>query len=218
MDRLEKPLDSYIDSLTQRYPQLLSVRDQIVAAYKMLESCYAQGGKLLIAGNGGSAADAQHIVGELMKQFCLPRPVLSTFREKLTAIDPERGSLLARNLHRALPAIALSASGALHTAYCNDVDAQSVYAQQVFGYGRPGDVFLALTTSGNSENVLQAAIVAKAMGIPVIGLTGQKESALSQIADVAVCVPETEAYRIQELHLPIYHCLCLMLEARFFGE
>lgn len=218
MDRLEKPLDSYIDSLTARYPQLLSVREQIVAAYKALESCYAAGGKLLIAGNGGSAADAEHMVGELMKQFCLSRPVSPEFGEKLTAVDPERGRLLARNLQRALPAIALSASGALHTAYCNDVDARSVYAQQVFGYGRPGDVFLALTASGNSENILQAAVVAKAMGIPVIGLTGQKESALSQLADIAVCVPETETYRVQELHLPIYHCLCLMLEARFFGE
>ena len=218
MDRLEKPLDSYIDSLTARYPQLLSVRGQIVAAYKALESCYTAGGKLLIAGNGGSAADAEHMVGELMKQFCLSRPVSPEFGEKLTAVDPERGRLLARNLQRALPAIALSASGALHTAYCNDVDARSVYAQQVFGYGRPGDVFLALTTSGNSENILQAAVVAKAMGIPVIGLTGQEESALSKIADIAVCAPETETYRVQELHLPIYHCLCLMLEARFFGE
>lgn len=206
-----------IKQLLRRRPELQAIETEIVSAYRVMEQAYATGGKLLIAGNGGSAADAEHIAGELMKRFKSPRPVAAAFADKLVAVDPERGAKLAGNLERSLTAIPLVAHEALTTAYINDVDGLGVFAQQLFGYGRPGDVFLGISTSGNSENILNAAVVAKAMGIKVIGLTGAKESGLSRIADVTVRVPETETYLVQELHLPIYHCWCLMLEDRFFG-
>lgn len=210
-------LNKHIDLLLERYPQLSAVRSDIIAAYKILESCYQNGGKLLIAGNGGSAADAEHIVGELMKGFKLPRKPDADFAEKLIAVDNELGKVLAENLQGALPAIALDGHPALSTAYMNDCEPLLCFAQQVNGYGRPGDVFLGISTSGNSKNVLYAATVAKAKGMKVIGLTGAKDSKLSAAADVTVKVPQTETYMIQELHLPVYHCLCLMLEDKFFG-
>ena len=171
-----------------------------------------------IAGNGGSAADAEHIAGELMKRFKILRPVSSEYAEKLVAVDAERGSALAKNLECSLMAIPLVAHEALTTAYINDVDGLGVFAQQLFGYGRKGDVFLGISTSGNSKNVMNATVVARASGIKVIGLTGAKGGELAEVSDVAVKVPETETYMIQELHLPIYHCWCLMLEDKFFGE
>ena len=218
MGNLELRLQKHIDLLVGRYPKLEAVKQDIIHAYLLLEECYENGGKLLIAGNGGSAADAEHIVGELMKQFQLPRPVSEEFAEKLKKIDPERGAELARNLQRGLMAIPLAAHEALTTAYVNDVSCHDVFAQQLFGYGREGDVFLGISTSGNSENVVAAAVVAKAAGIKVIGLTGADGGELVKAADVAVKVPETETYMIQELHLPVYHCWCLMLEERFFGR
>ena len=175
-------------------------------------------GKMLIAGNGGSAADSEHIAGELMKRFKTPRPVTPEFAEKLKAIDPVRGEQLAKNLERGLMAIPLVAHEALTTAYINDVDGYGVFAQQLLGFGRPGDVFLGISTSGNSKNVIPATVVARALGMKVIGLTGAKGGELAQVADVAVRVPETETYMIQELHLPVYHCWCLMLEDKFFGR
>lgn len=210
-------LNKHIDLLLERYPQLSAVKSDIIAAYKILESCYQNGGKLLIAGNGGSAADAEHIVGELMKGFKLQRKPDADFAEKLIAADNELGKVLAENLQGALPAIALDGHPALSTAYMNDCEPLLCFAQQVNGYGRPGDVFLGISTSGNSKNVLYAATVAKAKGMKVIGLTGAKDSKLSAAADVTVKVPQTETYMIQELHLPVYHCLCLMLEDKFFG-
>ena len=183
-----------------------------------MEECYVNDGKLLIAGNGGSAADSEHIAGELMKRFKTPRPVTPEFAEKLKSIDPVRGENLAHNLERGLMAIPLVAHEALSTAYINDVDGLGVFAQQLFGFGRPGDVFLGISTSGNSKNVMSATVVARAIGLKVIGLTGSKGGELADVADVAIKVPETETYMIQELHLPIYHCLCLMLEDRFFGK
>ena len=180
-------------------------------------SCYENGGKLLIAGNGGSAADSEHIAGELMKRFKTPRPVKKEFADKLIAIDPERGTQLANNLECSLMAIPLVAHEALTTAYINDVDGLGVFAQQLFGFGKEGDVFLGISTSGNSKNVLPATVVARALGIKVIGLTGAKGGELAEVADVAVKAPETETYMVQELHLPIYHCWCLMLEDKFFG-
>ena len=181
-----------------------------------MEECYENGGKLLIAGNGGSAADSEHIAGELMKRFKTPRPVSSEFAEKLKSIDPVRGENLAKNLECGLMAIPLVAHEALTTAYINDVDGLGVFAQQLFGFGRPGDVFLGISTSGNSKNILPATVVARALGIKVVGLTGANGGELAKVADVAVKAPETETYMIQEL--PIYHCWCLMLEDRFFGE
>lgn len=215
---LENRLVRHIDLLLERYPVLESIRENIIEAYLIMEECYLNGGKLLIAGNGGSAADAEHIAGELMKRFKILRPVSSEYAEKLVAVDAERGSALAKNLECSLMAIPLVAHEALTTAYINDVDGLGVFAQQLFGYGRKGDVFLGISTSGNSKNVMNATVVARASGIKVIGLTGAKGGELAEVSDVAVKVPETETYMIQELHLPIYHCWCLMLEDKFFGE
>ena len=175
-------------------------------------------GKLLVAGNGGSAADAEHIVGELMKGFKLPRKLDSAYAEALQQADPGLGKVLAENLQGALPSIALDGHPALTTAYMNDCEPLLCFAQQVNGFGNKEDVFLGISTSGNSKNILYAATVAKAKGMSVIGLTGQKESELSKIADICIKVPQTETYMIQELHLPVYHCLCLMLEDHFFGK
>ena len=218
MKRLEDRLVKHIDLLINRYPVLDSIKENIIEAYFVMEECYLNGGKLLIAGNGGSAADAEHIAGELMKRFKILRPVSSEYAEKLVAVDAERGSTLAKNLECSLMAIPLVAHEALTTAYINDVDGLGVFAQQLFGYGRKGDVFLGISTSGNSKNVMNATVVARASGIKVIGLTGAKGGELAEVADIAVKVPETETYMIQELHLPIYHCWCLMLEDRFFGN
>lgn len=215
---MEQKLVRHIDLLIDRYPVLEACKDDIVAAYELLEECYINDHKLLIAGNGGSAADSEHIAGELMKRFKILRPVPADFAEKLKAIDPVRGENLAKNLERGLMAISLMAHEALSTAYINDVDGLGVFAQQLYGFGRPGDVFLGISTSGNSKNVMSATVVARALGIKVIGLTGAKGGELTSVADVAIKVPETETYMIQELHLPVYHCLCLMLEDRFFGE
>ncbi len=181
-----------------------------------MEASYEKGGKLLVAGNGGSAADAEHIVGELMKGFKLPRKTSDDFAERLVEVDAELGQVLSQNLQGALPAIALDGHPALSTAYMNDCEPLLCFAQQVNGYGTLNDVFLGISTSGNSKNVLYAAVTAKAKGMKVIGLTGQKDSALRQMSDVCIQVPQTETYMIQELHLPVYHCLCLMLEERFF--
>ena len=208
---------TYIESLVSRYPQLLSCCDDILKAYHIMEEAYASDHKLLIAGNGGSAADSEHIAGELMKRFKTPRPVPCDFAEKLKTIDPERGPGLAKNLERGLMAIPLVAHEALSTAYINDVDGLGVFAQQLYGFGRPGDVFLGISTSGNSKNIMSATVVARALGIKVIGLSGEKGGELASVADVAIRVPETETYKIQELHLPVYHTWCLMLEDRFFG-
>ncbi len=208
----------FVDELIERYPTLAVCRTDIMAAYEILEECYEGDHKLLIAGNGGSAADAEHIAGELMKRFMRARPVPADFGSKLQEIDGERGPELAKNLERGLMAIPLVAHEAMTTAYINDVDGLGVFAQQLYGFGRPGDVFLGISTSGNSKNVMSATVVARAMGIPVIGLTGKDGGELAKVSDVGICVPETETYKIQELHLPVYHCLCLMLEERFFGE
>ena len=201
-----------------RYPILERVREDIEAVYGILERCYENGGKLLIAGNGGSAADAEHIVGELMKGFVKRRPVTEEMKEALEKADPVRGKELSEKLQGGLPAIALVDHAALSTAFANDVDGMLSYAQQVNGYGKPGDVFLGISTSGNAENVMYAAVTAKAKGMQVVGLTGKDGGKLAGIADAAVIVPEMETYKIQELHLPVYHALCLMLEHRFYEQ
>ena len=218
MRTLEKRLEKHIDLLIARYPLLSECRKDITDAYFVMEECYERDGKLLIAGNGGSAADSEHMAGELMKRFKTSRPVSSEIAKKLKDVDPVRGAELAQNLERGLMAIPLVAHEALSTAYINDVDGFGVFAQQLFGFGRPGDVFLGISTSGNSENVMSATVVARALGIKVIGLTGAKGGELAKVADVAVKVPETETYMIQELHLPVYHSWCLMLEDKFFGR
>lgn len=217
MRELDNRLMRHIDLLAERYPSLESTRNDIVAAYLLLEESYKNGGKLLVAGNGGSAADAEHIVGELMKGFKLPRKPEADFAEKLVEENQELGSVLAENLQGALPAIALDGHPALSTAYMNDFEPLLCFAQQVNGYGKSGDVFLGISTSGNSKNVLFAATTAHAKGMKVIGLTGAKDSKLKDMSDVCIKAPQTETYMIQELHLPIYHCLCLMLEDKFFA-
>lgn len=217
MKKIDPKLMKHVDLLVHRYPQLELIEQEIIKAYLIMEECYENDGKILIAGNGGSAADSEHIAGELMKRFKTPRPVPSDFAKRLKEIDATRGENLAANLERGLMAIPLVAHEALTTAYINDVDGQGVFAQQLYGFGRPGDVFLGISTSGNSKNVMSATVVARALGIKVIGLTGVSGGELATVADVAIKVPETETYMIQELHLPIYHCWCLMLEEHFFG-
>ena len=206
----------FLDELIERYPALTPVKEDIWNLYKTLEECYAAGGKVLIAGNGGSSADAEHIVGELMKGFKKSRSVSQEFADRLKEIDPARAVELIAKLQGGLPAISLSSHPALCTAYLNDVDGNLIVAQQVYGYGKPGDVFLGISTSGNAKNVMYAVAVAKAKGMKVAALTGKDGGKLGKAADVAVIVPEPETYKIQEFHLPIYHVLCLMLEERFF--
>lgn len=206
----------YLEELVERYPVLDAVKDDVRKAYELLEACYEQGGKLLIAGNGGSCADAEHIVGELMKGFVKRREVSDSFAECLRNADEVRGAELAEKLQGGLPAIALTGHAGLSTAYLNDVDGDLIFAQQTYGYGRPGDVLIGISTSGNAKNVMYAMTVAKALGMKTIGLTGKDGGALKREADVSVVVPETETFKIQELHLPVYHALCLMLEERFF--
>ena len=207
-----------INDLVNRYPVLAKVRDDIEMVYKLLVECYENGGKVLIVGNGGSAADSEHIVGELMKGFIKNRPVSAEMYEALVAVDPVRGEALAKNLQGGLPAIALTAHTSLNTAFANDRDPVMIYAQQVNGYGKPGDVFLGISTSGNAENVMYAAVTAKAKGMKVLALTGKDGGKLAKVADVSIIVPEKETFKIQELHLPIYHVLCLMLEDHFYEQ
>ena len=217
MRELSGKLKKHVELLISRYPVLECCEDSIIRAYFMLEESYVTGHKLLVAGNGGSAADSEHIVGELMKGFKLARKLDKAIAQKLIDENQELGKILAENLQGALPAIALDGHLALSTAYMNDCEPLLCFAQQVNGYGVDGDVFLGISTSGNSKNILYAAVTAHAKGMKVIGLTGAKNSKLEQMSDVCIKVPQTETYMIQELHLPVYHCLCLMLEETFFG-
>lgn len=215
---MEENINKHIDNLIDRYPKLIVCRNSIQEAYDTLKQAYTDGRKLLVCGNGGSASDSEHIVGELMKEFKLKREVFKDQAEALRTIDPELGEILAKHLQGALPAIALTGHSSLTTAFMNDSNPELIFAQQVNGYGKPHDVFLGISTSGNSRNVLFAAVAAKSKGLHVIGLTGQRDSKLKELADICIQVPETETYKIQELHLPVYHCLCLMLEEHFFGK
>lgn len=215
---MDTRLVKHINTLLDRYPKLIVCKEDIISAYNILQEAYCNGRKLLVCGNGGSASDSEHIVGELMKEFKLKRKIYADQAEAMKAIDPEMGATLAENLQGALPAICLTGHSSLTTAFMNDANADLVFAQQVNGYGNANDVFLGISTSGNSKNVCYAAITAKSKGMKVIGLTGEKVSKMTNLADVCIRVPETETYKIQELHLPVYHCLCLMLEDHFFGH
>ena len=211
-------ITGHVDLLIERYPSLESVRQDVIAAYEIMEKSYADGNKLLVVGNGGSAADSEHIVGELMKGFKLPRKPKADFAEKLKAVDSELGTVLAENLQGALPAVALDGHIALTTAYMNDCEPLLCFAQQINGLGRQGDVFLGISTSGNAENVRLAAVAAKARGAFVAALTGKGGGKLAGVCDVLAAVPETETYKVQELHLPVYHALCLYVENGLFEE
>jgi len=206
----------HLDNLIARYPLLEECKSDISKAFDILVESYRKGGKLIVAGNGGSAADAEHIVGELMKGFKKKRRIDPQMEEDLMRLSPENAQELTQHLQKALPAIALDSHIALNTAFINDQSALSCFAQQVYGYANANDVFLAISTSGNSKNIINAAITAKAINIPVIGLTGKDGGALKKFTDVCIRVPEDETFIVQELHLPVYHCLCLMLEEHFF--
>jgi len=206
-----------LDELMQDHPQLEVLREDIKGAYRALEACYANKRRVFICGNGGSAADALHIVGELMKSFVTERPMDCDTADKLLSVCPDQATYLIENIQGALPAYALVENAALATAFANDVKADMVFAQQLYGYAQEGDVLLAISTSGNAENVLNAIRMAKAMGVITIGLTGGTGGALKAECDICMVMPERETYRIQELHQPVYHALCRMIEARFFA-
>lgn len=208
---------AHLNLLMERYPILEPVRTSIADSFEIICACYESGSKLIIGGNGGSCADAEHIVGELMKGFVLPRKLNASMCAALRSTDPVLGEALSAQLQGGLPAVALSSHPALNTAFMNDVNADMMYAQQVNALGKSGDVFLGISTSGNAKNVQYAAITAKAKGMKVLGLTGKTGGALNAVADVNMIMPCNETYQIQELHLPVYHCLCLMLEEHFFG-
>ena len=209
---------AHLELLMERYPVLLPLKETIVESFEILRKCYEAGGKVIIGGNGGSCADAEHIVGELMKGFVLPRKLTPTYCDALCAVDPELGAELSEKLQGGLPAVALSSHSSLNTAFLNDVSGEMIYAQQVNALGKPGDVFWGITTSGNAKNIQYAAVVAKAKGMKVIGLTGKTGGVMNTLGDVNMVMPGNETYQIQELHLPVYHCLCLMLEEHFFDE
>ena len=193
-------------NLLKRYPALKSCEKEIIKALELIIETYKKGGKILVCGNGGSAADCEHIVGELMKGFMLKREVLN---DKIPAHIREK-------LQGALPAISLPSQSAVLSAYINDVEPSMVYAQLVYGYGKENDLLIAISTSGSSENIVYAAETAAAMGIKVVALTGESGGKLSSIADVTIKAPEKETYKVQEYHLPIYHFLCAGAEKEFF--
>ena len=204
------------EKLFSRRPELADAKESILQAFEAIAETFCRGGVLYVCGNGGSAADSEHIVGELMKSFKKKRPVSDEDRSILMEKFGESGRSLSLSLEYALPAVSLCSGISLNTAVCNDTDPSNVYAQQLFGLGRAGDCLLAISTSGNAENCMRAAMVALFKDMSVIGLTGESGGRIKTISDVCVCVPSNETYAVQEMHLPIYHCLCAMLEEEFF--
>lgn len=214
---MKQSVRAHYDLLLARYPALEAQGKHILSMFESMAESYYAGGKLLVCGNGGSCADSEHIVGELMKCFLIRRPIPDALYSALTSYGDD-GEALKAHLEGALPAISLCGHSALTTAYLNDTEPTMTFAQQVVGYGRRGDVLLAISTSGNSKNCVYAATVAKAMGMKVLALTGEKASKLSALADVTLRAPSCETFEVQEYHLPVYHALCAMLEAEFFGD
>jgi D-sedoheptulose 7-phosphate isomerase len=208
----------FLEELIGRYPQLLPIKDEIRKAADTLILCYQQGGKVLVCGNGGSSSDSDHIVGELMKGFEQKRPIRESLKNRLIGLAADRGKFLSEKLQQGLPAISLAAHHALITAVANDTDAALVFAQQVIGYGKPGDVLIGISSSGNSQNVIDAMITAKASGLVVIALTGETGGKMKSYCDVLINVPGNRTAFVQELHLPVYHTLCQMVEHSFFGN
>ena len=207
-----------LNELISRYPALSVCKEEIEKAAETMIGCYEKGGKIMLCGNGGSAADCEHIVGELMKGFLKLRPIEEDAKNEMMKSSPLLDGELLSKLQRGLPAISLPHISALNSAFCNDVDAELIYAQSLFALGKRGDVLIALSTSGNAKNVAASLKVAKALGITVIGLTGAKGGFLRENADVCICAPENETFKIQELHLPIYHYLCAAVEEHFFSK
>ena len=206
-----------LNDLIRRYPVLEPIKEDIQKAYEILAATYEKGGKVMVCGNGGSASDAEHIVGELMKEFRRKRPVPAAFAERLREIDEDPTDLI-EGLQGALPAISLNSQTALMTAFGNDADPALLFAQQVLGYGREGDTLIALSTSGNSANVQKAARAARGLGVKVVLISGAGGGRIAPLSDAAICLPETETYKIQEFHLPVYHALALLIEEHFFGK
>ncbi len=207
-----------LDEMVVRYPVLVDIKTQIYESSKILTRCCVKGHKLLVCGNGGSAADSLHIAGEMMKNFTISRKIQIHMTERLCELFPEEGSYLSHELEGAFPTVPLTGSTAFTTAFANDACPELIYAQQVYALGNPGDVLLGISTSGNAENVRFAGMTAKAKDMEVIGLTGKTGGKLAQYCDCCICVPETDTYRVQELHLPIYHCICRMLEVNLWDS
>jgi len=207
----------HLEQLLKRYNELTPLKDEILNAAKTIIRSYENGGKLLTCGNGGSASDSDHIVGELMKSFERKRSLSSGIKQRLELLGGERGIYLADNLQQGLPAISLTAHTALTTAVANDIDAKVIFAQQVAGYGVEGDILVGMSTSGNSQNVIDAILVAKAKGLITIGFTGKSGGKMKELCDILINVPEKRTAYVQELHLPVYHVLCMMIEDHFFG-
>ncbi len=205
-----------INELIKRYPALEGNREDIEKATKEIIDCYENDGKVLLCGNGGSAADCEHISGELMKGFLKKRPLSDGKKAEMQKRMPYADAELLSRLQCGLPAISLPSMTALNSAYCNDVEPELIYAQSVLALAKQNDVLIALSTSGNSKNVCAAVKVAKALGCKVIGLTGNKGGRLKEYADICICAPEDETFKIQELHLPVYHCICAAVEAHFY--
>lgn len=208
----------FLEELISRYPELLPVENGVHKAAECLIRCYQQGRKVLVCGNGGSCSDSDHIIGELMKGFEHKRPLEESLKKQLSAISEERGIYLAGKLQQGLPAISLTAHNALITAIANDIDADLVFAQQIIGYGHTGDVLIGISSSGNSQNVVDAIITAKAKGMIVIGLTGETGGKMKSFCDILINVTGRRTAFVQELHLPVYHTLCLIVENFFFGN
>ncbi len=206
-----------INQLCERYPVLTEIKEQILQAADLMESTAKAGKKILLCGNGGSAADCDHIVGELMKGFMSSRKMTEEQAARFAQVTPNAEAFINK-LQRGIPAISLPAQAAVLSAFANDVDAAYVYAQLVFGYGTAGDLLIALSTSGNSKNVVNAVVAAKALGLKTLAFTGANDSQLSALCDITLKVPQTQTYLVQELHLPVYHYLCAEIERRLFGE
>ena len=202
--------------LLNRYTELEYLEDAILNATEEIIHTYKNGGKVLVCGNDGSCSDADHIIGELMKSFEGKRPLESTLHQKLIELSAERGKMLAEKLQQGLPAISLTVHQSLITAIANDIHGDVIYAQQVVGWGSPGDVIIGLSTSGNSKNVIDALIVAKAKGLTTIGMTGDIGGKMKDWCDILINVPENRTAYVQELHLPVYHAICMMIEKEFF--
>lgn len=207
-----------LTDLFKRYPKLERCSGEILQAHEALVESYNRGGTLLVCGNGGSAADADHIVGELMKGFMKKRPLSPSVHDQFSQLEPEVSAYLSEHLQQPLPAISLGSQSALQTAFANDVAPDLAFAQSVLGYGREGDVFIGISTSGNSRNVYYAACTAKSRGLKTIGLTGEEGGRLKDVCDVMIRVPETSTPLVQELHLPVYHALCEAVEDHFFDR
>jgi D-sedoheptulose 7-phosphate isomerase len=209
---------TWTEQLVQKYPELEGCSPDIQKAFELMRSSFRQGGKLLVCGNGGSAADSEHIVGELMKGNLYKRPLPLELQQKLRSVHPQEGQKLASSLQGALPVISLVSQTSLISAMANDVSADMIFAQQVLGYGRAGDVLWGISTSGNARNVIYAFQTAQAIGVKTIALTGPTGGELKAHADIIIRVPGKDTGAVQERHLPIYHTLCWMLEAEFFTD